>query len=56
MVFDQEDLNFIFLPGFEKEIKTYENDHSFKTFEAFLPRLLSTLNGLSSEKIRARIQ
>lgn len=50
-----EDLNFIFLPEFEKAIKMYENDDSFKTFEAFLPRLLNTLNDLNPEKIRERI-
>lgn len=50
------DLNFVFLPEFEKKIQEYEKDKSYKTFEDFLPELLSVLNGFNSEKIKQRIK
>ncbi len=49
------DENFIFLPDLEEKIKEYEKDDNIKSYEDFLPELLSSLDNISDESIRERI-
>ena len=50
-----EDQKFIFLPDLEEKIKEYEKDDRIKSFEDYLPELLSVLKQFNEEKIKERI-
>ncbi len=39
-----EELGFIFLPILEGQVKTYESDSKYNTFEEYLPELIGALD------------
>ena len=49
-----KDQKFIFLPELEQKIKVYEKDGSYKSFEDYLPELLSVLDQFNEETITER--
>ena len=50
-----EQLHFVFLPELEQQIKIYENDTSYPSFESYLPELLKILEKFNLKSIEKRI-
>jgi len=50
------ELKFIFLPELEEQIKKYETDPSYKSFEDYLPELLSVLDKFDFSEIEGRLK
>ena len=46
-----QELGFVFLPKLEEQIKKYEMDSSYNTFEDYLPELLGVLDNYSEQDI-----
>lgn len=50
------ELKFIFLPEFEEQIKKYENNPNYKSFEDYLSNLLSVLDKFDANIIQERLK
>ena len=51
-----DSLDFVFLPEFEKLIKQYEADESYRSFESFLPELIGSLNQITPSQVNLRLE
>jgi len=51
-----EQLKFVFLPDLEESIKKYESNHSYASFEDYLPKLLTVLDNFDIEKVEQRLK